>query len=83
MKYVWSDYSKDFAKVVDSFLDEEAVKNTGCDEGFDIYYQYWIRLIKRREFEAIVTYCKNEQHIYLANLPQEHLAVWYDIILPP
>ena len=24
MKYVWSDYSKDFAKVVDSFLDEEA-----------------------------------------------------------
>ena len=22
MKYVWSDYSKDFAKVVDSFLDE-------------------------------------------------------------
>lgn len=42
MKYVWSDYSKDFAKVVDSFLDEEAVKNTGCDEGFDIYYQYWI-----------------------------------------
>ena len=42
MKYVWSDYSKDFAKVVDSFLDEEAVKNTGCDEGFDVYYQYWI-----------------------------------------
>ena len=24
MKYVWSDYSKYFAKVVDSFLDEEA-----------------------------------------------------------
>ena len=42
MKYKWLDYSKNFAEIADSFLDKEAVRNTGCEEGFNTYFEYWM-----------------------------------------
>lgn len=41
MRYDWIDYSSSYKETVDSWLDEDAVRFTGCDEGFDEYYQYW------------------------------------------
>ena len=40
--FEWKDYSRDFEDTVNSFLDAEAVKNTGCDDGFNKYYEYWL-----------------------------------------
>ena len=42
MKYTWIDYNSAYAKMVDSWLDEDAMRFTGCDEGFEEYYQYWV-----------------------------------------
>ena len=42
MKYDWIDYSSIYEVTVDSWLDEEAQRFTGCDGGFDTYYQYWV-----------------------------------------
>lgn len=41
MKYTWIDYTAQYKDVVDSWVDEDAKRFTGCDEGFDKYYQYW------------------------------------------
>ena len=41
MEYTWIDYSSIYKETVDSWLDEEANRFTGCDGGFDAYYQYW------------------------------------------
>ncbi len=41
MKYTWIDYNLAYKEMVDSWLDEDAKRFTGCDEGFDEYYQYW------------------------------------------
>ncbi len=42
MKYDWIDYTSEYKDIVDSWLDEDAKRFTGCDEGFDEYYQYWV-----------------------------------------
>ncbi|MBQ6065519.1 MAG: GNAT family N-acetyltransferase [Clostridia bacterium] len=40
-QFEWRDYSPDQAGLVDFWLDEEAVRATGLDDGFDAFYQYW------------------------------------------
>ena len=42
MKYDWIDYSSEHKLLVDSWIDAAAAKFTGCDDGFDEYYKYWI-----------------------------------------
>lgn len=41
MRYAWIDYSSMYEVTVDSWSDEETKRFTGCDGGFDTYYQYW------------------------------------------
>lgn len=41
MKYSWIDYTASHKEMVDAWIDEDAKRFTGCDEGFDAYYQYW------------------------------------------
>ena len=43
MKFVWSDYDPETMGYVESWLDESAVKNTGLDEGFRDFYEYWAK----------------------------------------
>lgn len=42
MKFTWDDYSATYKDVVETWLDEEAKKFTGCDDGFEGYYNYWV-----------------------------------------
>ncbi|MBQ8548145.1 MAG: GNAT family N-acetyltransferase [Lachnospiraceae bacterium] len=42
MKFTWEDYSATYKDIVETWLDEEAKKFTGCDDGFEEYYNYWI-----------------------------------------
>ena len=41
MKYTWIDYTNQYSSVVEPWLDREAKKYTGCDEGWDRYITYW------------------------------------------
>ena len=58
MKYEWIDYTSAYKELVDSWMDEDAMRFTGCDEGFDAYYHdclndpdtklgenYWAKMI--------------------------------------
>lgn len=42
MKYDYIDYSSEYKEIVDCWIDEAAKQFTGCDDGFDTYYQYWV-----------------------------------------
>ena len=37
----WQDYTHEYVALVDSWLDADAVRMTGMDEGFDSFCQYW------------------------------------------
>ncbi len=37
----WQDYTKEYAALVNSWLDADTVRLTGLDEGFEAFYQYW------------------------------------------
>ena len=39
--YVWRDYHPQTMQYVESWLDENAIKATGLDEGFRSFYEYW------------------------------------------
>lgn len=41
MIYEWIDYSHENSALIDSWIDAEAKRFTGCDEGFDKFYNYW------------------------------------------
>ena len=40
-RFDWQDYTREHAALVDSWLDADAVRMTGMDEGFDAFHQYW------------------------------------------
>lgn len=42
MRYHWIDYSCAYRDRVDSWLDVDAKRFTGCDEGFGAFYDYWV-----------------------------------------
>lgn len=42
MKFTWVDYSTTYKDIVETWIDEEAKKFTGCDDGFEEYYNYWV-----------------------------------------
>ncbi len=41
MKYQWSDYTKEYSALVESWLDDEAINLTGMDDGWEEFYEYW------------------------------------------
>lgn len=42
MKFTWDNYSATYKDIVETWLDEDAKKFTGCDEGFEEFYNYWV-----------------------------------------
>lgn len=42
MKFTWDDYSATYKDVVETWLDGDAKRFTGCDDGFEEYYTYWV-----------------------------------------
>lgn len=42
MRFHWMDYHDKYAALIDSWLDETARRYTGCDDGWDSFYQYWV-----------------------------------------
>ena len=41
MNFGWKDYSARYASIVESWMDAEAKRFSGCDEGWEDYFNYW------------------------------------------
>ena len=42
MNYIWRDYHPETMQYIESWLDKSAVESTGLDEGFRVFYEYWV-----------------------------------------
>ena len=41
MRFSWVEYTSEYNAFADSCLDDEAKRFTGCDDGFEEFYNYW------------------------------------------
>lgn len=41
MLYRWIDYTSEYASLVESWIDDVARRYTGCDDGWEDYFNYW------------------------------------------
>lgn len=61
MKFKWEKYNSTHEKLVNSWLDDIAVKFTGLDDGWNEFYRYWMQEAKADEtcedFCFIVSEC--------------------------
>ena len=42
MKFIWKNYDPDKMPFVEDWIDEQAASNTGIDNGFRSFHEYWI-----------------------------------------
>lgn len=42
MKFIWKDYKQPVMSFVEEWLDAEAIKATGLDDGWQDFYEYWL-----------------------------------------
>lgn len=42
MEFIWMDYGPEYEDRVEKLFDSEAIKFTGCDEGFRPFCDYWL-----------------------------------------
>ncbi len=61
MRFKWEKYHSTYEKLVDSWLDDVAVKFTGLDDGWNDFYSYWMQVSKTddtcEDFCFIVSEC--------------------------
>lgn len=41
MKYIWQDYTPETMEYIEEWLDADAVRMTGLDDGWRDFYEYW------------------------------------------
>lgn len=41
MRFTWHDYEFQYEAIVESWLDADAKRFTGCDDGWNSFYEYW------------------------------------------
>ena len=75
MNYIWRDYNPNTMGSIEAWLDEGAVKNTGLDDGFRDFYEYWANedgfvvgenfwckvAFENGEPFAVIAFCRHEQ----------------------
>ncbi|MBQ4509778.1 MAG: GNAT family N-acetyltransferase [Clostridia bacterium] len=84
MKFVWKNYCKKYIETVDSFLDNEAIKYTSCDGGFNAFYTYWHNELGESKFWCKVILIENEPIavISLAKAPDNVFTIQEFIVSP-
>ncbi|MBR2047075.1 MAG: GNAT family N-acetyltransferase [Oscillospiraceae bacterium] len=79
MNLLWYDYCPETMQYVESWLDAEAVRSTGLEEGFSSFYEYWAeedgftvgesfwcKVVCQEETPfAVIAYCLHESKILI------------------
>ncbi len=86
MIFQWTEYKDADAALVDSWLDDYAVNETGLDEGWQTFYDYWT---KENVDSAVENFCyiisKNNKPfsvIFLAVIEKQELLISEFIVSP-
>jgi len=86
MNFVWRDYDPEAMLYVETWLDENAVKGTGLDEGFRDFYEYWANedeFVLGKNFWCKVVF-ENDQPFAVITLCQyERITSVMEIVVDP
>ena len=77
MHFVWRDYDPQMMGYIETWLDRDAVKSTGLDEGFRDFYEYWANeegftagenfwckvVCEQDDPVAVIAFCRHEAKI--------------------
>ena len=86
MNFKWIEYNSSMSSLVDSWLDEKAVRGTGLDESFDVYCHYWKNKTDSERGESF--WCKlvsEDRHPFAAVAFRcfQHTVTVMEIIIAP
>lgn len=84
MNFAWNNYSSEYTEKIEAFLDEEAIKYTSCDNGFDDFYKYWHNELGESNFWCKVILIESEPIaiIALAKAPDNVFTIQEFIVSP-
>lgn len=82
MKFVWRDYDPETMGYIETWLDEDAVRSTGLDDGFRDFYEYWANedgfvvgvnfwckiVCENNDPVAVIALCRHEQRTAVMEL---------------
>ncbi len=83
MIFTWQEYIPAHASVVEPWLDAEAIKGTGLDEGFDNFCNYWKKEDGMENFRAFLILDNNEPVAAIAIDLYEHFVKVMEIVVNP
>ncbi len=72
MKYIWLDYNPVTMSFVEEWLDSETIKETGLDDGWQDFYEYWLN--EENTIHGENYWCKV---IYESDVPFAVIAIGY------
>lgn len=84
MRFTWENYSIEHMETVEKMFDCEAVRFTGCDEGFKAFYDYWAKELGEENFWCKTVFLKGKliAVIALAKSPDETFTI-QELVLSP
>lgn len=86
MDFVWRDYNPKIMRYIESWLDENAVKSTGLDDGFRDFYEYWANedgFVVGENFWCKVAFENDEPFAVIAFCQHERKISIMEIVLDP
>ena len=83
MLFDWKEYDNSQASSVEAWLDAEAVKGTGLDDGFDDFFNYWKNEDGMDNFKAFVIFDRAEPIAVIAIDLYESFVKVMEIIVAP
>lgn len=86
MDFIWYDYNPDTMNYIEDWLDEITVRNTGLDDGFRSFYEYWKNeenFVLNHNFWCKVVLYKNEPIAVITLCLDEYTLKIMELIVSP
>ena len=86
MNFVWFDYNPNTMRFIENWLDENAVKSTGLDEGFRFFYEYWANedgFVVGKNFWCKVAFENDKPLGVIAISQNEHKTIIMEVLIAP
>lgn len=86
MHYVWLDYNPQTMRYIEDWLDTDAVRSTGLDDGFLPFYDYWSNedgFVLGKNFWCKVIFEHDTPLAVIAFCHHEHKLIIMEIVVAP
>jgi predicted GNAT superfamily acetyltransferase len=86
MNFTWIDYNPATMEYIENWLDADAVRSTGLDEGFRTFYEYWVQedgYVVGENFWCKVVCEQDEPVAVIAFTRYENVMTIMEIVVAP